>query len=96
MSLKAFTYFLLRYFRSLGDRPDCHQLFQLLEGIVSKLTISEPVNLMANELNVVVDSVNTSTAVSMGKELSSPPPPAKQNWKSSTAHFPGKCSQNGL
>ncbi len=88
MSLKAFTYFLSATSVALVIGLIAINYSKAGEGIVSKSIVSEPVNLMANELNVVVDSVKgTAKLLYHGKELSSPQPPAKQNWKSVVLHI---------
>lgn len=95
MSAKAFTYFIAATSIALVIGLIAINFSKAGMGIVSKTTISEPVNMMANELNVVVDSVKgTAKLLYHGKELSSPPPPAKQNWKSVVLHiFPENISK---
>ncbi|MCC6282207.1 MAG: cation:dicarboxylase symporter family transporter [Saprospiraceae bacterium] len=88
MSLKAFTYFIAATSIALVIGLIAINYSKAGEGIVSKTTISEPVNMMASDLNVVVDSVKgTAKLLYHGKELSSPQPPAKQNWKSVILHI---------
>jgi proton glutamate symport protein len=88
MSIKAFTYFIAATTVALVIGLVAINYSKAGEGIVTKTTISEPVNMMAGDLNVVVDSVKgTAKLLYHGKELSSPQPPVKQNWKSVILHI---------
>jgi len=88
MSVKAFTYFIAATTIALVIGLIAINFTKAGEGIVSKTIITEPVNMMASDLNVVVDSVKgTAKLFYHGKELSSPPPPVKQNWKSIVLHI---------
>ncbi len=88
MSVKAFTYFIAATTIALVIGLIAINFTKAGEGIVSKTIITEPVNMSAGALNVMVDSVKgTAKLYYNGKELSSPPPPVKQNWKSIVLHI---------
>ena len=87
MSVKAFTYFTAATSIALVIGLVAINYSKAGAGIQTAQAV-EPVNMAVTDLSVQVDSVkNTAKLLYNGKELSSPPTKAKQDWKYVILHI---------
>lgn len=88
MSAKAFTYFITATSIALVVGLVAINISKAGVGIVSKTLPSEPVAMSTTALTASVDSVKgTVKLLYNGKELATPQPPVKQDWKKVILHI---------
>lgn len=88
MSAKAFTYFLSATSIALVVGLVAINYSRAGEGIQPRTAATGPVNILASDLTAKVDSVKGTVKLQYnGKELSTPPPVVKQDWKKVILHI---------